>query len=166
MSLGITANCDPAPVASHQITLRHGVLGVVRPLGVHVRSKLPDDGLYRGFAKDYDPVDAGERSDDLRAFVFRDGRSPRTLVSAGRRVRVDRDHEGVAMLGRILQVAKMSHVKKVEYAVGQHERSRTGRAKPIKKDLQGDDFVLRSRCFHFSAHIAPSVARSQVAAPI
>ncbi len=105
-------------------TISRPTMASARPVGAlheDVRLQRPDHGVRRVLVEYDDAVHACERGQDLGALGLRRNRPIRALDGAHRPIGVDSDEQRVAKSPRLLEVAKMPHVKQIEHAVGEDD---------------------------------------------
>ncbi len=103
------------------LPFRHCLLCVVGTFAMEIRFESSEQFADIRLIEDRDEIDAGERGDDLRPFLFRLDWPVRAFDAADRPIRVQSDDEQIAVPLGILQVANVPRVQQIEAPVGESD---------------------------------------------
>src|SRR5579885_1629920 len=121
MILRVADDADATAVGDYNPAFGHGLLGVVRPLGVNVGAEREQEFAHRRLVEDRHVVNGAEGRDRLGPLAFGDERAAFALEPTHLLVAVDRDDQKVAERASAFEVADVADVQEVEAAVGEDD---------------------------------------------
>jgi hypothetical protein len=94
---------------------------VVGSFGVNVGMEIFEEGFDARFAEEHDVVDAAECGDQFRAGVFVKDGTTGPFEVADACVRINADHEDVALAASSFEIADVAYVERIKTAVSEND---------------------------------------------
>src|SRR6202007_2324596 len=110
MILRVTDNRYADTEARGRRTLRDGLGGVIRSLGMHIRTQVLQQRLHIRLAEDHDIIDGSQRTDQRSSRSFGQNGAPGAFQAAYTRIRVHGNGQNIAFAARAFEVADMANV--------------------------------------------------------
>jgi hypothetical protein len=111
----------PAAARFDDIAADDRVFGPIGPFDERIRLKRVDQIVRRVLVEHDHAVHAGKRLEDFNSLGLGRNRPPWAFDGANRSIGVDADNQRITQAAGALQVADVAWVKKIEYAVGEHD---------------------------------------------
>jgi hypothetical protein len=122
MIFGIAHNFHASATGANFVALGNGLDGVVRALGMHIRTEFADDRAHIRLRKNHHGIYIGQRGQNFGTFLGRHQRTALPFQGAHRGIRVHGYDQSPAQFFGRAQITDVSDVQQVEAAIGQGDR--------------------------------------------